>query len=355
MNKALKISMFAILAATPMLANAAKTATPVTLVNGGNTPATTQTVASTSYVQGAYNTLGTQINAIIDDSTVAAPEAGAPYAAISADKNVAENLIELDRAIRAAAGDANEAYVTKTSATPVIDTIGGATGLQYISANGEKVGENLGILDNRVYKNATKIGEFDSEGSQTYVSGGASIQANIQSLDSQVTANTAKIGTYDGTQSHQYVSDTTVFSNLQALDSQVAANASVGGLNQAAIGAVAELATAGGLIPTGTTNLVTAVKAINESLNTATGNSNIQDGTYTNHEDTVGGAIKKLDTAVAANANKIGNTTMGTTATTVTGAIAEMHGQTMQVATTWGSEATTATVHLFPQPTPTVP
>lgn len=350
MNKALKISLFAILVATPMLADAAKTATPVTLVNDGNTPSTTQTVASTSYVQGAYNTLGTQVNAIINDTTVAAPAAGTTYTAISADKNVAENLIELDRAIRTAAGDSDNTYVTKTSAMAVVDETGGASGLQYISANGEKVGENLGILDNQVYKNATKIGIFNPDGNKNYISENASIQANIQSLDGQVKTNTDKIGAYDDTKSHTVIDDGSVFSNLHALDTQVAANALTGSLNQAAIGAVAELATAGGLIPAGTANLVTAVKAINTSLNAATGNSTIQEGVYTHTGDTVGGAIKALDTQVAANANKIGNTTMGTTNSTVTGAIAEMHGQTMQVATTWGSESTMATVHLFPQP-----
>ena len=350
-----KVSMFALLTVIPMMANAAKTATGVTLVNGGNTPSTTQTVASTSYVQGAYNTLGAQVNAIVADTTVGAAPENAPYSAIAADKNVAENLVALDSAIRAAAGDANEAYVTKESAAAVVDTTGGAEALQYVSSNGTEVGKNLGILDNQVYKNTTKIGTFNASGSQEYVSGDASIMANLQSLDGQVKTNTNAIGTYDAAKSHVKVSDTDIFSNLHVLDAQVSANATNITLNTSAIGTIGELAEAGGLIPSGTNNLVSAVKAINTSLNNSTNAAVIEAGTYTAANDTVGGAIKKLDTAVANNANKIGNTTMGTTATTVTGAIAEMHGQTMQVATTWGSEATTATVHLFPQPTPTVP
>ena len=62
-----KISFISLLVAMPVVANAAPSATAVALANDGSAITPTQRVASTSYVQGAYNTLGTQINNIISD------------------------------------------------------------------------------------------------------------------------------------------------------------------------------------------------------------------------------------------------------------------------------------------------
>ena len=172
-----------------MLAHATKNATSLTLFNNGGTPVATSTVATTSYVQGAYNKLGQQINNLITDITVT----GTGYAAISATNNVAENLQALDTAISNAAGNIGNTYVQKSTAAAVADITGGASDLNYLTSNGDKVGENLGILDNQVYKTVTKIGTFNDSGSKQYVSGTASVQQNIQSLDSQVATNTTDI------------------------------------------------------------------------------------------------------------------------------------------------------------------
>ena len=70
MKKLLSISLVAVLAATPLMARA----DDVTLLGTGeqHTIATTTDVATTSYVQGAYNALGTVINTKADKSALTA-------------------------------------------------------------------------------------------------------------------------------------------------------------------------------------------------------------------------------------------------------------------------------------------
>ena len=141
---------------------------------------------------------------------------------------------------------------------------------------------------------------------------------------------------------------------MHVLDAQVSANSnninsntSAISANTTAIGNVSQLASVGGLIPENTDNLVDAVKAINTQLGNSNSNASISAGNYVSAGQTVSQAVAALDTAIKNNADDIddindtiGNTAMGTTATTVTGAIAEMHGKKMTVYTTWNTNDT---------------
>jgi hypothetical protein len=356
MKKIMGVSVFAIMAALPMIAGAAKQSAPITLQgNNGSISPSTQ-VATTSYVQGAYNALATEHNKVVSDITLTGTYDNTDH--ISAGASVAENLESLNSAIKSAVGSSSDTYVTKGSATAT--AVEGKT-LQYIPLEdgvtpGTNVGVNLGKLDNAIYTNASEIGTFDVNGNQNYVSDANTIQQNLQSLDGQLKLNTNTIGVYDAGKSHSKIENTDIFSNLHILDAQVAANSNAITINTSAIGTVSELSSAGGLIPSTTTNLVDAVKAINTSLNNANTGATIIEGTYVDEGDTVAQAIDKLDGAIEVNANaisdintnKIGNTAMGTTNTTVTGAIKEMHDQTLTVYTTWGTD-NTQNVNLFPQ------
>lgn len=258
------------LVAAPVMANAATKLTPAQITQPS------QTIATTTYVQGAYNTLVTPINDIIDETTVPAAAEGQSYKAIATNKNVAENLVALDAAIKAAETSSGNTYVTLDSA---VTTAPGENGtLHYLNGTtaGTNVGTNLGILDNQVYTNAQNI----------------------------------------------------------------SANAN-------AIGTIGNLAAGSGAIASGTTDLVTAVNAINSSLSQS---NVVSGGNYVTNGDTVVQAIGELDSAVKGNADKIGNVaTMGTTANTVAGAVAEMHGQQIDIVTTWGQEANPTQIYLFPQ------
>lgn len=94
MKKLLGISIVAMLAVTPMMANAAQTnATALAETSGTETNA----IATTSYVKGAYNAVRTAHNAILGEITVT----GTDHTHITEGNTVAENLVELDSAVAA--------------------------------------------------------------------------------------------------------------------------------------------------------------------------------------------------------------------------------------------------------------
>ena len=328
----------------PVVANAAPSATAVALANDGSAITPTQRVASTSYVQGAYNTLGTQINNIISDTTV--PTSATAYTAISSGNNVAENLVALDGAIRAAAGEANDAYVTKESA--VVTPVEGTT-LNYLGSTsaGTNVGVNFGILDNQIKTNQNAItllnGDATTAGSVAY----AVAAENARATDAE-TGLSNRIGTLaeDG----RYITTTnSVATNLSILDAQVEDN-----MNH--IGTMSALSATGNLTGDSRSSLVSAINALDAAISSAGSASNVVSGHYIGTSlgyHSVAENLTSLDNQVYTNTTNIGTdvATMGTQATTVSGAIKEMHGQTMQVATTWGSDSTTASVPLFPTQT----
>jgi hypothetical protein len=341
MKPTLKISFISLIAAIPMAVNAAPSASPVPLANDGSGIAPTQRVASTSYVQGAYNALGTQINNIIDDATV--PTSATAYSAISSTNNVAENLVALDNAIRTAAGEANDSYVTKESA--IVTPVEGAT-LNYLgdTSAGTNVGINFGILDNKIKTNQDAISLLNSDAT-TAGSVAYAVAAETNRATNAESDLSARIGTLaeDG----RYITTSnSVAANLSILDAQVEDN-----MNH--IGTMSALSATGNLTGDSRSSLVSAINALDAAISSAGSASNVVNGHYigtSQGHNSVAENLTSLDNQVYTNTTNIGTdiATMGTQATTVTGAIKEIHNQTMQVATTWGNDTTTAAVPLFP-------
>lgn len=350
MTKVMRISVVAMLAVLPLGANAAKTAATMNLQGNAGVITPNNQMATTSYVQGAYNAVASEHNKIVNDITLTGERVEGDH--ISNTASVAENLEALNSAIKSLSVSSSADFVTKTTATAVAPE--GVT-LQY-ATHGDLVGQNLGSLDAQVATNATNISTLTTNTTVAddgnYISAGANVAANLGALDTQVKTNATTLGAFDEAKSHIKITNTDVFTNLHVLDAQVAANSNNINtntnnisLNTTAIGNVSQLATAGGLIPENTDNLVDAVKAINTSLGNSNSNATISAGNYVTAGQTVGGAVAALDTAIKNNADDIetingtiGNSAMGTTATTVTGAIAEMHGKKLTVYTTWNSD-----------------
>ncbi len=336
MKRLLSVSMFAIVAAAPVMARADKTITSLELQNGGNVPASTQ-VATTSYVKGAYNAVANAVNAVVTDMTVADGE----YTHINPNKSVAENLVLLNNAINSAGTTSSSTYTTKESAAASLAT--GADTLHYVSADGEKVGANLGALDKAVYDNETAIGLLNSgdtvEGSVAYAVKGEETRAMAAE-----TALSDRIGTLDTNKNYLRTTND-VYTNMTALDTQVHNN-------ELSIGSLSSLSSAGSMntIESRAT-LVSAINTLDAAISSAGTASNVTTGHYigtANGKTSVSANLTALDNEVYdINTNKIGSVDMGTTATTVTGAIKEMHDQQIEVATTWNS-STTQKINLFP-------
>ena len=336
MKKLLSVSMFAIIAVAPVMARADKTIAPLELQNGGNVPASPQ-VATTSYVKGAYNAVANAVNAVVTDMTVAE----GTYTHINPTKSVAENLVLLNNAINTAGTTSSTTYTTKESAAASLAT--GAETLHYVEADGEKIGANLGALDKAVYDNKTAIDLLNSgdsvEGSVAYAVKGEETRAmNAESALSD------RIGTLDANKNYLRTTND-VYTNMTALDTQVHNN-------ELHIGSMDALSTTGSLntIESRST-LVSAINSLDAAISSAGTASNVATGHYigtANGKTSVAANLSALDNEVYnINTTKIGSENMGTTATTVTGAIKEMHGQKMEVATTWDSDETQE-INLFP-------
>lgn len=174
MKKILGISLVAVLAATPLMASAARDAS-VAVANYNFNGQVSTDVATTSYVKGAYESASDRIDALVTDTTVT----GESHNYIANTGSVAENLTALDVAIKGIANQAGD-YVTHTegTATPV----SGET-LQYVSADGTAVGANLGVLDNQVKINADAI----SNEAQARQNADTTLQQNITAETTRAT------------------------------------------------------------------------------------------------------------------------------------------------------------------------
>ena len=130
MKKLLGISIVAMLAVTPMMANAAGQEIPATPQNGDTYYAAaaanegTNKIATTSYVKGAYNAIQTELNGIATDIDVTTNGSH-----ISATNSVAENIVSLNTGI-----EANDS---------AIGTIGNLTG----SANFDSTEAHANIVE----------------------------------------------------------------------------------------------------------------------------------------------------------------------------------------------------------------
>lgn len=138
MKKISILSLVAVLAATPMMAEAARD-TSIKVNYAGPSQASTN-VATTSYVQGAYKAASDRINALYDDTAVAAKADGQPaYVAVSANSTVGENLAALDSAVASATSAASTALTSAINGLNA--TVSQTTGDINIS-----VAEQSGVL-----------------------------------------------------------------------------------------------------------------------------------------------------------------------------------------------------------------
>ena len=227
MKKLLGVSIVAVLAVTPMMANAARSASVADVATIASVTDSSN-LATTSYVQGAYKVLSDAHNAVIDDITVSAPESGQTYEAISETNSVGENLEALDAKVKTL----NATAATTNSVRNLIDT------------------------------EAAKA-SYDSDVNYSADTIGAAVKA-LQSISGTTIDN----GNYIGA-SH---SAGTVTSALGALDTQVKANADAISNNSSAIGAsnAASLTTSfsGTNYLTSSSSVVSAATALDTQIKT---------------------------------------------------------------------------------------
>jgi len=318
MKKVLGVSVIAMLAIAPMVASAA---TPVTLVNGGNTPTPSKTVASTTYVQGAYNTLGKQVNNIISESTVPA----GTYVAVGEDKNVSQNLVALDSAIRDLNGGGEGSVADQIKA--------GAQNADY-SANGTysdgTIGKAIQTNTSAIGDNATAIQSNADE--ITTLKGDASTPGSVASAI-LVETNRAtgaesdlsdRIGALNA-DGHYISKDLSVSSNLSLLDTQVYDN-------EQHIGTMAALESSHHLAPLeNRSTLVAAIKTLDSVIySLGGGNGSVADQIRADAQN--------------ANYNPAGTYVAGT----IGGTIQSMQAQTVRVSTKWDHDDVGENVNLFP-------
>lgn len=207
MKKLLGISLVAVLAVSPMMASAARDAS-VAVANYNFNGQVSTDVATTSYVKGAYESASDRIDALVTDTTVT----GESHNYIANTGSVAENLTALDVAIKGIANQAGD-YVTHTegTATPV----SGKT-LQYVSADGQAVGANLGVLDNQVKINAEAI----SDETQARQTADTTLQQNIDAEETRATGVEAdlqdQIDSLSGNMTGNFATQTGVAATVNA-------------------------------------------------------------------------------------------------------------------------------------------
>ena len=292
MRKISILSLIAVLSATPMMAEAARTVTK----ENYSAPTANTDVASTSYVQGAYKAASDRINALVDDTAVASAESGT-YVAVSADSTVGENLQALDSRVKsletATSANLSEAINSLTA------TVSQTTGDINIS-----VAEQSGVL--------------------------TSVSANI--IDSAVT--TAKIADSNVTTSK--IADDAVTAD------KIAQNAV--GTSEIADGSVAFIDMNGDAVVTATEGISSTVdgasdsalvteKAVAAAISAINGDATALESRVEDNE----GAIAVLN-GNAETAGSVANAA----ATTLQSANAYTDNKRLEVFTTWGSATSSA-------------
>lgn len=177
MKKLLGISVMAMLAVSPMMANAAQTAAVLDATSGTEQ----NQIATTSYVKGAYNAVKTAHDAVVADMTVS----GEGHTHITSGNSVSENLVQLDTAVKAnddkigtignltgsAAFDQGEAHAnvveaintTKAQVNETDSLIGSsADGLVGV------FGAGVDTIDKALRKLNTDLGATDAKGVTVY-------------------------------------------------------------------------------------------------------------------------------------------------------------------------------------------
>lgn len=151
MKKISMVSLVALLAATPMMAEAAR----VEKV-GASAPTADEiaakNIATTSYVKGAYKAAADKIDAVIEDTRVAAKAEGeGDYTAINVNSSVGENLAALDSAIANASSAAATNVTTKINElTATVSQTTGDINISVTEQSGVLTGVSASINDGAV-------------------------------------------------------------------------------------------------------------------------------------------------------------------------------------------------------------
>lgn len=366
MNKLLGVSIAAMLAVTPMMANATtanhRALTPATVGNVSEN----QNIATTSYVKGAYNAVADEVNAIAGDIAITTV-GNETLNNINTTDSIATNVKTLDAKMgdvsTLASGAAANSVLTEqgnaadlvTAVIAINDALATTTGdatvgtgtYNYVVA-GATGASNLVRLDTAMGKQATGgnyIGATVGDNSTT-------LSANIAALDTAVgTTTNGTIVRAIGIGTNQK----TVAQNLKDLDTQVELNrGAVATLNGSVStdGSVLKTikenaqtadftATASGL-SNGT--LAQAINQVQTNLNSANTDAALLQGHYYDYQDdaqnniekdTIAGAIQKVDAQVYTN----------------TGAIATINAKQIQLYGDWTSpDTSTKTVTIAQLP-----
>ena len=328
MKKLLGVSIAAMLAVTPMMANAtptAKTATPMTAKN----IATNTNIATTSFVGGAYDDVVARHNEVVADIAVTTGNN------VDEDHSIGQNVNTLDTAM----GNVSTLAGANTTNGSVLKTNGLATDAAanlttaVIAINNELAakttastvtGEHNYISNQSVTNNLVAlddaIGQVDNEGTKNYIAtigtgdNQKTVAENVQVLDNIVGQTTG------GT--HIKVigigeNKATVATNLKALDTQVVAvqgditrlDGAVGTANSV-LDKVYNNAETGKFSGTGSlASQATIQAAINEvnrkadATNTAATVAN--NGSYVKVANSIATNLTNLDVATKANADAI--------------------------------------------------
>lgn len=279
MKKLLGISLVAVLAVAPMMANAAQSvpaSNAAALANASTVTGDNTAIATAAYVKGAYDATAANLRLISTDIDVTANGTAdnASGKVLLATDSVAENLAHIDAKIGAFQDAESNKIITNTATVSanlkalegaintgnsgLSDKIGTiADGTAVIDSNGtlmidedDSVAANLGHID-------TKIGTM-TDVANGIVTNAASVSANLQALEDHIMDAESDIDTLEGTVGTlvdgTYTAGQTIGADLNALDTQVKLNADN-------IGNVSGLSAANGFdVEAGETlDLVTAV------------------------------------------------------------------------------------------------
>ena len=179
MRKLLGVSIAAMLAVSPMMANAAQSAATLNAAAAGT--ASTK-IATTTYVKGAYKVLADAHDAVVNDITVTGVTGEGNH--ITNNASVAENLKSLNTAIKNLSGDSSQAVEGVQEEIGTLDNLTTTQQGNLVAAINE--------VDANTDNNTAAIGAGSSAAVTTamtgtnYVSSATSVIDATKTLDTQV-------------------------------------------------------------------------------------------------------------------------------------------------------------------------
>ena len=265
MKKLLGISLVAVLAVAPMMANAAQSvpaSNAAALANASTVTGDNTAIATAAYVKGAYDATAANLRLISTDIDVTANGTAdnASGKVLLATDSVAENLAHIDAKIGAFTDATSNKIITNTATVSAnLKALEGA-----INSGNSGLSDKIGTI-------ADGTAVIDSNGT-LMIDEDASVAANLGHIDT-------KIGTMTDVANGIVTNAASVSTNLQALEGRVLTAESDIDTLQAEVGDVTDLSAANGFDVSGlqsgeTLDLVTAVtQAMAEAKDASAENS----------------------------------------------------------------------------------